>query len=344
MVPDRLSVAAVVLLATGALLLANPLYLQEDDRGNQFVQVESTSPAEGVASRSPEAEPIEQLPIVARYAAGGAIEDGSFAIDRRAPPLALQLLESEWRYVGSHRGDRVYVPTVTVGANETTVEFDPVDVEAVEAELGVTPPGGLETAEGPRRIIWLSEQTGAVVFVGSFRNSWERRLASAVSAGELTVSNGNNASAVEPLGESVTFVVDGQTPHRVTVTQRDESVTVRPEPVSTQSLLAETDVTAVETGDLSLATREVVVAAIESEENTHRFDGEDVDVNEVEALTDAVVRHEGEYYVLYRSHADDFSVLPLVRMVLWVLGGIIGSIGIVVGYRTWGRSAHLTEP
>lgn len=45
MVPNRISILAVALLAISAVLLVNPFYLQDDDRGDQFTQIERVSPA-----------------------------------------------------------------------------------------------------------------------------------------------------------------------------------------------------------------------------------------------------------------------------------------------------------
>lgn len=162
MVPDRASAAAIILLVVAAALLANPLYLQEPDRGNQIIEVDHTSAAEATARRSAQAERVHQLPIEPRYAALQSIKNGSFEIDRSSPPLAVRLLKDRWRYIGSQRSDELYEPTVNETGNYSTIAFTAVDIEAVEQELDVTPPEGLEDAEGPRRVIWLSEQT--VVF------------------------------------------------------------------------------------------------------------------------------------------------------------------------------------
>lgn len=337
MVPDRTSAVAVALLVVAALLLANPLYLQEPDRGNQVVEVVATTPAEGVASRTPSVTQTDHLPVVARYAAVRGIENGSFSIDRHAPPLAIQLLDREWRYVAAHRGDLVYAPTVTVGANTTTVRFTPVNVTDVEAELGVTPPDSLANSEEVRRVVWLAEESDAVVFVGQLDDDWEDRIASGVSDGELRVPNRNDGSVVAPLGGEVGFVVDGATPYRATVAETESAVVLEFKVVSNRTILAESGVRVVDTDTLSPATHEVVVAAIE-DGGYYRYDGAAVDMDEIERAADGVVRHDGQYYLLYRSHVDGFSLVPMIQFLLFMLGSVLAAVGVVFAIRARGQN------
>lgn len=332
MVPDRTSAVAILLLVVAGLLLANPLYLQEPDRGNQVVEVVATTPAEGVASRTPTVTRADRLPVVARYAAVRGIENGSYHIDRHAPPLAIQLLDRKWRYVAAHRGDLVYAPTVAVGANTTTVGFTPVNVSDVEAELGLTPPGNLATSDEVRRVVWLAEESDAVVFVGQFDDEWEGRIASGVRDGEFRVPNRNDGSAAAPLGSEVRFVVEGATPYRTTVAEMESAVILEFETVSNRTLLADAGVRVVDTDTLSAATHEVVVTAIE-DGGYYRYDDAAVDMAEIERAADGIVRHDGQYYLLYRSHVDGFSFVPMFQFILFMLGSVIGAIGVVFAIR-----------
>lgn len=333
MAPDKATTVAVALLAVAAVLLVNPIYLQADDRGNQFIQVERVSPAEGAAKRSADVERIHRLPAVPRYAARQSLEAGSFRLDRSDPGLVVTLLDSEWQYLGAHSPDHVYRPNVSVGETESTVTFTAVPVETVEQELAITPPEGVRDDDSPRRIAWLSEQTDAVVFVGEFGEPWEDRLGDAVTAGEMTVSHGTNASTLQPLGGEVAFLVDGDDAYRASVRETNRTVILETSPVSTRTVLEKSEITTISTGELSPATRQLVVSAIRSEDGYHRFDREDADMEAVEGLTDAVIRHDGAYYVLYRSHSDDFSLVPLFRLILTAVGAIIGLSGLYIGYR-----------
>lgn len=333
MAPDTVTAVAITLLAVAAILLANPIYLQEDDRGNQFVQVERVSPADGTAMRSADAERVEQLTVVVRHAARQSLDNGSFRLNRDDPPLAVQLLGAEWEYIGAHSADQVFRPNVSVGDDETTVTFTPVPVEAVEQELGVTPPEGVRDEDSPREIIWLSDQTDTVVFVGEFADPWEKRFGDAVRAGELSVSNGNNASTFAPLGGDVSFVVDDGRPYRISVRESNRSIILETSRVSNETLLAETDITTTDTDELSQTTREIVVGAIEAEDGSFRYAREDVDMEEIEELSSSLIRHDGQHYVLYRNQGDDFSLVPLVRLVLTGLGALVGVIGLYAVYR-----------
>lgn len=335
MVPDEFPIAAAALLAVSAVLLANPLYLQDADRGSQIVTVDETTPAEGLERRSPAVRRVDDLPVVARYAAGRSLADGSFQVDRAGPPLALQVLAREGQFVASHRTEQLYEPTVRTGSNRSTLTLSPVSAEAVEAELGLTPPAGLEPNQTLRRIAWLADRSEAVHAVGEFDDRWERRLGEAVAAGELTVPNGNDASTLAPLGGDVTFVVGERTTYRATVESTNRTVRLGLRPVSTEVLLAETRVPVVDVDDLSGGTRTVVVAAIRDEDGYARFAAEDADRDELERLSGALLRHEGAYYVLQRSHVDDFSLLPLARAVLMAAGGLLGFLGVVALYREW---------
>ena len=339
MVPDGFPVGAAVLLAVSAVLLANPLYLQEDETGNQIVLVEETTPAEGLAQRSPAVRQSDDLPVVARYATRQRLADESFRVERDGPPLALQLLGREGRYVASHRAAQLYEPTVTIGANRTTLSLAPVAVETVEDELGLTPPASLESNHTLRRIAWVADRADAVYAVGQFGERCEHRMEDAVAAGELTVPNGNDAETLAPLGGDVAFVVEEGTAYRATVESTDQAVRLVLAPVSTERLLSETDVTTVTTDSLSPGTRAVVVEAIRDEDGYTRFAREDVDREELTRLTEGLVRHEGEYYVLQRSHVDGFSLVPLARVVLMAFGGIIGFVGVFLLYREkgWAR-------
>lgn len=338
MATDRATVAAVALLAVAAVLLANPLYLQEPDRGNQLVTVEHVSPAEGAAQRSADVTRVDDLPAVARYAARRGLPGGTFRVERTAPPLAVGLLASERRYLGVDDPDHLYRPTVSVGENATTVTFEAVPVETVERELGVTPPEGLREDDSIREIIWLSEQHPAVVFVGEFDAPWEDRLADGVESGELSAPHGNDASTLAPLGRDAPFVVQDDVAYRVAVTETDEAVVLETDRVTNDTLLTAADVATVETAELSPGTRQVVVDAIRDADGYHRFDGEAVDAEELEGLRDALVRHEGRYYMVHRGHVDDFSLVPLFRVALTALGGLVGLVGAFVGYRARGRS------
>lgn len=340
MATDRATVAAVALLAVAAVLLANPLYLQEPDRGNQLVTVERVSPAEGAAQRSADVTRIDGLPVVARHAARRSLPGGTFALERTAPPLAVELLASEWRYLGAEDPEHVYRPTVSVGETTTTVTFEAVPVETVERELGVTPPEGLREDDSIREIIWLSEQHPAVVFVGEFDAPWEGRLADGVAAGELSVPHGNDASTLAPLGRDLPFVVQDDVAYRVAVSETDESIVLETDRVTNDTLLTAADVATVETAELSPGTRQVVVDAIRDEDGYHRFDGEAVDADEFGDLSDALVSHEGRYYLVHRGHVDDFSLVPLFRVALTALGGLVGLVGAFVGYRARGRGSQ----
>lgn len=333
MVPSRSTTVAVGLLAVSTLLLANPFYLGGSDPGDQFVHVDRTSPAEGAARRAADVRRVDHLPPAVGIAVDRTLDGGSYRVNRTGPPHSLQVLATEWRYLAVRNADTLYEPSVAVGESVTTVTFAPVPIDRVEAELGVTPPAYVRDAEGPGEAVWLGEETDDVVFVGRFGDPWAARFDRAARSGELTVPNENDASTFSPMGSEVEYVVEGSAPYRTTVTETDRSVVLRTERVSNETLLAESDVEVVGTDGLSPSTRRIVVEAIRSDGWPHRFDREEADMEELERAADGLIRHDGAYYVASRGHVDGFSFRPLVRGVLWAIGGVIGAAGLLVGYR-----------
>ncbi|MFC6988879.1 hypothetical protein ACFQJD_09455 [Haloplanus sp. GCM10025708] len=212
-----------------------PLYVtQSADGGSVIVSVDRTSAADGAAGLSSEIDRIDDLPPVAGYAARRAAANGSFAVSRDAPPLVLQLLRDEWRYLGSAERVAVYRPTVTVGDEETTLELENRSLESVESDLEITPPGRLDERDHAKEVSWLDQQSDDVVEVGDFSEAREHRLRRAVENGSVTVPNRNDADAFTPLGGDVRFVVHDDRFYRATV-ENGTDVTLRLTPSETTS-------------------------------------------------------------------------------------------------------------
>lgn len=329
------STAAVACLVVAAALLANPLYVTHSgDGGDVIVSVDRTSPASGAADLSNDIDRADDLPPVARYAAKHAVENGSYTVASDGPPLTLQLLGDEWRYLGSVEQVAVYRTTVTVGENETTLELENRSLDSVESELGLTPPGRLAETDHAKEVSWLRQQSDDVVVVGEFPAQWELRLETAVENGSVTVANGNGADAFAPLGEDVRFVVHDDRFYRVAVGGDPQTTALRLTPERDETVLSETNVSVVESGDLSPETRRVVDDAIAAGGST-QVRRDEVNVEELHRIEGQLLRHEGSYYVLRRGHSDDFSLVPLFRMVLTGAGLVFAAVGLVVG--AWAR-------
>lgn len=335
MVPDRVPATAVALLAVSALLLANPLYLQDDDPGSQTVHVEETTLARGVAQLTAHVEEVDDLPVVARYAARRYLSNGSFPVARDGPPLALQVLGQDGHYLASIRREQVFDPSVSTGPNGTVLELDEVPVAAVEERVGQPPPAGLEENQTARRIAVLADDSEAVVLAGQFRGDWEMRLEGAVTGGGVTVPNGNDASTLGPLGDEVGFVVVEGAALRANVTETGERVRLDLRPVTNETLLSATDVEVVRVASLPPGARDVVRTALTSENGYTRFSAEEVEEGALSRERSMLLRDAGTYYVLHRGHVDDISFLPVVRAALALLGVLVGLAGLAVLYRQW---------
>lgn len=332
------STVAAVLLLVGIGLLANPLYLHSPpDQGSLLVGADRTAPADGAADLSPAIERSDDLQPIARYAARHAFANGSFTVDRSAPPLALQLFASQWRYLGSQRQTAVYRTTVTVEENVSTLRVANVSLHAVEAELGVTPPGRLNETDHPKEIAWLAHQSDAVVVIGEFASPWEQRLDTVIDRGRLTISNGNNASTFRPLGDRVQFIAHENQFYRVTLNETDAEITLTMTSVRNRTALSETNVSVVAATGLPSDVRPVVLEAIAADDGYVRTSHEDINTSRLGTLQERLIRHEGAYYVLRRGHTDDFDLTPLFRLILTGLGIIAVLIGLGIEWRARNR-------
>lgn len=336
MVPQRPSTVGLVLVVVGALLLANPLYLHAPNPDDTMLTVRETSLADGVAAQSPDVRAADRLPAVARYAVSTRLATGSFAIDADGPPVSFEPLAPDGRYLVSPDPAGIYDPTVTVHGNRTTLTLAPVDVTAVEADLGVTPPARLDPAS-EKAIVWLADSSDAVYSTGEFTGSTELALERAVANGSVSLSNGNDASSLSPLGEEVTHVVANGTAYRATVSASDGRVVLSLEPVADDALLSTTDVAVVNASSLSPGSRGVFRRAIQAEGGSVRFRRSAANVTELAGLDDAVVRGDGHYYVVTASALETFSVVPLIGDGLTAVGAVLALAGVgLLGWR-WRR-------
>jgi len=337
MVTERRSTAGLALLVVGALLLANPLYLHAPNRDDTMLTARETSLAGGVAAQSPDVRAADRLPAVARYAVSTRLATGSLAIDADGPPVGFELLAPDGRYLVSPDPVGIYDPTVTVDGNRTTLTLAPVDVTAVEAELGVTPPARLEpTSE--KAILWLADSDDAVYSTGEFTGAAERTLERAVTDGSASLPNGNDASSLSPLGGDVTHVVANGTAYRATVSAPDRRVVLSLESVSDDALLSATGIRVVEASSLSPRSRERFRRAVQAEGGTVSFRRAAANVSELAGLDDAVVRRDGRYYVVTTSALETFSVVPLIGDALTAVGAALALAGVgLLGWR-WRRT------
>ncbi|MFB6122220.1 MAG: hypothetical protein ABEJ78_02010 [Haloferacaceae archaeon] len=335
MVPRLAESAAVALLVVAAALLANPLYITPPaDGGDVLVSADRTSAAAGAADLSSEIERVDDLPPVAAYAARRALENGSHAVASDGPPLALQLLGDEWRYLGSAGEVAFFRPTVTVGDETTTLELERRSVESVESDLGITPPDSLTDRNHAKEVLWVAHQSDEVVVAGEFTGEWESRLRRAVANGSVTVPNGNDASVYAPLGGEVRFLVRDDQFYRVAVGGDSRTTVLRLAPERDAAVLDATNVSVVETSDLSPATRRVITEAIATD-GTTQVRRDEVNASRLDAIEGRLVRHEDAYYVVRRGHADDFSLVPLVRTILTAVGLVFAVAGLALG--AWAR-------
>lgn len=327
------SIGAVLFLLLGTVLLANPLYLHSSaDRGTVFVDVERTSPADGAASLSASVTYTDDVPPVARYAARHAIENGSFAVDRDAPPLALRLFERDWRYLGSQRRTAVYRPSVVIEEDQTTLRLQNVSIGVVEAELGLPPPGRLNETDHPKEIAWLAHESESVVAVGDFEEIWEMRFEDAIENGQLTVPNENHAETFAPLGDDVRFVAHDGHLYRITLEDGAHVVTLRLSPADNGTVLSEVGIDVVSTDELPSDTQRVLTRALSSEDGVTRVSREEVNVTRLDEFEGRLLRHQGRYYVVRRGHVDDFDLTPLVRLVFTGVGIVAVAIGASLGW------------
>ncbi|MFC6988878.1 hypothetical protein ACFQJD_09450 [Haloplanus sp. GCM10025708] len=61
-----------------------------------------------------------------------------------------------------------------------------------------------------------------------------------------------------------------------------------------------------------------------------RVHRDEVNVDRLERLEGRLVAHEGDYYVLRRGHADDFSLVPLFRIALTGIGLVFAVVGLAL--------------
>ncbi|MFB6112822.1 MAG: hypothetical protein ABEJ58_01810 [Halodesulfurarchaeum sp.] len=329
------TVAAVAFLVIGAALLANPLYVQEEEiEGSLLLSAEKISLARGISMTEPSVRDIEDLQPVARYAVRNALDNGTYSINRSAPPLIGQLFDSKWRYLGSVNQNKIYRTNVQFGPQRTTITLQATSPAAVEQTLSLSPPGELDTESNPKEIAWVADTAPAVVLTDDFEEPWEAPLETAVRTGSLTLQNRNNASTVAPLGSEVSYLVARSSVVHVTVTQTARVVTIQVSPVQNETLLSQFGVTPIRTGTLPGEARQAVVDAIESDGSV-RTRRETLAGTRLASDGRELVRHEGDYYVLRRGHVDDFSLYPLIRMGL--SGAGILSVLLGLGLVWWTR-------
>lgn len=327
--------AAVCFVLVGVGLLANPLYLHAPSgEGSILLSADRTSPASGAATLAGDTAAVEDLPPVARVAAGRALANGSFSVARDGPPLLLELFAGEWRYLAAGRPGAVYRTTVNVGENATTLTLANVSLGDVTDDLGVTPPEELAESESPKVVFWLAQQSDAVVVTEAFEPTARQHLETAVEAGRVTVANGNDRTAFRPLAGEVRLLADDDRFHRVAVRTAYARVALEVTPVDNRTGLAGTNATVVAAGDLPPDVRGPVLEAITGD--GARASHDEVNATRLETVRGRLIRHEGAYYLLRIGHADSFGFVGLLRTALTGLGVVAVLVGLGVG-RVAGR-------
>jgi len=333
------STAAVILLLVAVGLLANPLYLHSPpNRGSLLIGADRTAPADGAATLSPAVTQSDDLQPVARSAARRALANGSFTVERTGPPLALQLFTNEWRYLASQHPTAVYRTSVTVEENVTTLRAENVSLQAVEAEVGVTPPGQLNETDNAKEIVRLARQSETVVVAEEFESPWRQRLGTALKRGHVSVPNGNSATTFHPLDDQVQFIAHRDRFYRATLDETDADIALTMTPTSNRTALSDTDVSVVTASDLPADVRPVILEAIAADEGYASASHEEINTSRLQTVQSQLIRHDGAYYVLRRGHVDNVDLTPLFRRILTGLGLIVILLGLSLEWRARTRA------